>query len=62
VPIPQLAVPNWLIERLERDPSAGVTFACELVERIRETRAFNGVHLIPVGRYREVAQRLESVL
>ena len=60
--IPQLAVPSWLVERLERDPSAGVTFACELLGQIREARAFDGVHLIPVGRYREVAQRLEAVL
>jgi methylenetetrahydrofolate reductase (NADPH) len=60
--IPQLAVPNWLVERLERDPSAGVAFACDLVQQIRDTGAFDGVHLIPVGRYREVAQRLESLL
>jgi methylenetetrahydrofolate reductase (NADPH) len=60
--IPQLSVPNWLIERLDRDPSAGVAFACDLVQQIRDTGVFDGVHLIPVGRYREVAQRLESVL
>jgi methylenetetrahydrofolate reductase (NADPH) len=60
--IPQLEVPNWLVERLDRDPSAGVAFACDLVHQIRETGAFDGVHLIPVGRYREVAQRLESLL
>lgn len=59
--IPQLAVPNWLLERLDRDPSAGVAFACDLVDQIRRTGAFDGVHLIPVGRYREVAQRLESL-
>ncbi len=60
--IPQLAVPNWLVERLDRDPSAGVTFACDMVEQIREAGAFDGVHLIPVGRYRQVAQRLETLL
>lgn len=59
---PQLAVPNWLVERLEQDPSAGVSFACDMVQQIRETGAFDGVHLIPVGRFREVAQRLESIL
>jgi len=30
------------------------------VEAIRESGAFEGVHLIPVSRYREVAARLES--
>jgi 5,10-methylenetetrahydrofolate reductase len=60
--IPQLAVPNWLVERLDQEPTAGVAFACELVGQIRETAAFDGVHLIPVGRYREVAQRLEAIL
>ena len=59
--IPQLAVPSWLVERLDRDPSAGVTFACDLVRQILDSAAFDGVHLIPVGRYREVAQRLESI-
>ena len=60
--IPQLAVPNWLVERLERDPSAGIAFACDMVQEVRESGAFDGVHLIPVSRYREVAQRLESIL
>ena len=30
--------------------------------RIRETGAFDGVHLVPVARYREVAARLEQLL
>jgi 5,10-methylenetetrahydrofolate reductase len=60
--IPQLAVPNDTIDRIERDRSAGVELACELVESISESGAFDGVHLIPVSRYREVAARLEPVL
>jgi 5,10-methylenetetrahydrofolate reductase len=58
--IPGLAVPSGLIERLEHDRNAGVDAACELVERIRESGALEGVHLIPVTRYREVAARLEQ--
>jgi 5,10-methylenetetrahydrofolate reductase len=58
--IPGLAVPSDLIERLEHDRNAGVDAACELVERIRESGALEGVHLIPVTRYREVAARLEQ--
>jgi methylenetetrahydrofolate reductase (NADPH) len=60
--IPQLAVPAWLTERLERDTGAGVEFACEMVCKLRDSRAFDGVHLIPVRRYREVARRLEELL
>lgn len=60
--IPQLAVPPEVVERIERDRSAGVKIACELVEAIRESGEFDGVHLIPVSRYREVAAQLELVL
>lgn len=57
--IKQLAVPDQWIAAIERDPSAGVALACDLVEGIRESGAFDGVHLIPVSKYREVASRLE---
>lgn len=59
---PQLAVPDWLLSRLAEDPSAGVDYACDMVCRIRESDAFDGVHLIPVRRYREMAQKLEAAL
>lgn len=57
--IPGLFVPPELIERLETDRNAGVDAACDLVEGFRESGAVDGVHLIPVTRYREVAARLE---
>lgn len=57
--IPQLAVPESVISRVEADPSAGVDVACELIADIGESGAFDGVHLIPIGRYREMAARLE---
>ncbi len=56
--IPGLDVPTALVERLEHDRSAGVQAACELVAAVRDSGAFEGVHLIPVARYREVAARL----
>ena len=59
VDIPQLAVPQHVIDAVEIDPSAGVRIACELVEQIRDSSAFDGVHLIPIKRYREIASRLE---
>ncbi len=60
--IPGLTIPAALVERLERDRNAGVDAACDLVGAIRDSEAFDGVHLIPVARYREVAARLERVL
>jgi methylenetetrahydrofolate reductase (NADPH) len=60
--IPGLAVPPALVDHLGRDRNAGVDAACDLVAAIRDTGAFDGVHLIPVARYREVAARLERVL
>jgi methylenetetrahydrofolate reductase (NADPH) len=44
---------------LEVDPRAGVEFACQMVADIRDSGAFNGVHLVPVSRYREIAARLD---
>jgi 5,10-methylenetetrahydrofolate reductase len=60
--IGQLAVPESLIEALDKDPNAGVDFACDLVSEVRDSHAFDGVHVIPVARYREMAARLERLL
>jgi methylenetetrahydrofolate reductase (NADPH) len=60
--IPGLKVPEDLVARLEKDRNAGVDAACDLVVGIRDSGAFDGVHLIPVARYREVAARLERDL
>jgi 5,10-methylenetetrahydrofolate reductase len=58
--VPQLAVPPELVDALDRDPGAGVDHACRMVTEIRASGAFDGVHLIPVSRYREIAARLEA--
>jgi methylenetetrahydrofolate reductase (NADPH) len=60
--IPDIAVPPALVEGVERDPNAGIEAACELVLAIRDTGAFDGVHLVPVSRYRTMAARLETLL
>ena len=60
--IPQLAVPDPWLRAIEADPMAGVELACDLVAAIRASGAFEGVHLIPVSRYRDVASRLEARL
>jgi methylenetetrahydrofolate reductase (NADPH) len=58
--IPQLAVPPDVIDMIAGDPSAGVKIAADLVEQIRESGRFDGVHLVPVRRYREMAAHLEG--
>ena len=58
--IPQLAVPDSLVAALEADRNAGVDFACDMVAQLRDSAAFDGVHLIPVAMYRQVAARLEG--
>jgi methylenetetrahydrofolate reductase (NADPH) len=58
--IPDVVVPAEVVGRLERDPRAGVDLACDLIEAIRARGGFDGVHLIPVTRYRETAAALEA--
>jgi methylenetetrahydrofolate reductase (NADPH) len=60
--LPQLTIPDALVEAVERDRDAGVEAACEQVLKIRDSGAFQGVHLVPVSRYRQVAARLEREL
>jgi methylenetetrahydrofolate reductase (NADPH) len=57
--VPQLSVPGALVDALDQDRTAGVKAAVEMVEEIRSSGAFDGVHLIPVSRYREIAAMLE---
>jgi len=60
--VPQLAVPGAIIDQLDQDHRSGVDIACDHIKAIFESGAFDGVHLIPVNRYREIAARLESLL
>jgi methylenetetrahydrofolate reductase (NADPH) len=60
--IPELAVPHELVDLIDSDPDAGVDAACRLVSQIGNSNSFQGVHLIPVSRYRETARQLERFL
>ena len=60
--IPDIGIPDDLVAAVEQDRDAGVAAACEQVLAIRDSGAFDGVHLIPVSRYRQVAARLEREL
>ena len=56
----EIAIPATLLADLAGDRQAGVEVACTLVHQIHDSEAFDGAHLVPVGRYREVAARLEA--
>ena len=58
--IPDIRVPQQIIDKLDDDPDAGVDLACEQIEELKASGAFDGVHLVPVGKYRQVAERLRS--
>ncbi|WP_336214650.1 methylenetetrahydrofolate reductase [Nonomuraea sp. LPB2021202275-12-8] len=60
--IPAIDIPEDLIARVAADRMAGVAAACEQVLAIRDSGAFDGVHLIPVSRYRDVEPRLAAAL
>ncbi|WP_242910405.1 methylenetetrahydrofolate reductase [Actinomadura terrae] len=60
--IPDIAIPDALVQAVESDRDAGVAAACDHVMAIRDSGAFDGVHLVPVGRYRQTAARLEPLL
>jgi 5,10-methylenetetrahydrofolate reductase len=56
--IPDIRIPQQVIDKLDDDPDAGVELACEQISEIKESGAFDGVHLVPVGKFRQVASRL----
>ena len=58
--LPDVRVPDHIIDKLDDGPHVGLDLACEQIETIRESGAFDGVHLVPVGRYREMAARLQA--
>lgn len=56
--LPDVHIPRRIVDKLDDDPQMGIEIACDQIEELRESGAFDGVHLIPVGQYREVAKRL----
>ena len=53
--IPDIHIPQQIVDKLEGDPTYGVQIACEQIHQLRDTGAVDGVHLVPVTRYREIA-------
>jgi 5,10-methylenetetrahydrofolate reductase len=60
--LPDIRVPQNIIDKLDDDPEVGIDIACDQIETLRESGAFDGVHLVPVGRYREIASRLQTLI
>lgn len=58
--LPEIDVPDDLVEALEHDPDAGVHRALDLVAALQQSGAVDGVHLVPVGRYHQVATLMRS--
>lgn len=56
--IPDIRIPESLIDKLDDDPEIGIEIACEQIETLRASGTVDGVHLVPVGRFRQVAERL----
>jgi methylenetetrahydrofolate reductase (NADPH) len=59
--IPDIRVPEAIIDKLDDDPQMGLDLACEQMESIRDSGVCDGVHLIPVARFREMADRLREM-
>lgn len=57
---PQLGVPAWLVTALTADRDAGIRAAVEMVSAIKDSGAFDGVHLIGGARHRSLADRLTT--
>jgi 5,10-methylenetetrahydrofolate reductase len=56
--VKDVKIPEQLIAALDDDRGAGVDFAFKMIEEIATSRAIDGVHLVPVTRIVEVAERL----
>jgi 5,10-methylenetetrahydrofolate reductase len=58
--LPDIRIPDHIIDKLDDGKHVGLDLACEQIETIRASGAFDGVHLVPVGSYKEMAARLAT--
>ena len=59
--IPDIRIPQGVINKLDDGADVGVDLACEQIEAIRDSGAFDGVHLVPVSKYRDISERLSKM-
>jgi methylenetetrahydrofolate reductase (NADPH) len=58
--VPDVQIPESLIKALESDADAGVEHALRMVDELRQVNVVEGVHLVPVTRVVQVAERLRQ--
>jgi len=58
--IPGINIPQTIVDKLDDDPQVGLDLACDQIATIKESGMFDGVHLVPVGRFQEMAERLSG--
>ncbi len=56
--VPEVAVPESLVTALEGDRDAGVEYALSMLNDLEGAAGIDGVHLVPVTRMVQVAERL----
>jgi 5,10-methylenetetrahydrofolate reductase len=59
--LPDIRIPEHIIDKLDDGKHVGLDIACEQIEAVKSSGAFDGVHLVPVGSYREMADRLADL-
>jgi methylenetetrahydrofolate reductase (NADPH) len=59
--IPDIRIPESLVDKLEDDPDIGIEIACEQIAALEDSGAIDGVHLVPVGKFDRMAERLKEV-
>lgn len=59
--LPDIKIPEVIVDKLDDSPEVGLDLACEQIAEIRESGLFAGVHLVPVHRYRQMAERLKEI-
>ena len=59
--IPDLQVPDVWLDAIDRDPDAGVELAATLAEGIRDSGAFDGVHVVSGRRHAPASARLQGL-
>jgi methylenetetrahydrofolate reductase (NADPH) len=59
--IPDIRIPARIVDKLDDHPDVGLDLACDQIEQLKESGAFDGVHLVPVGRFKQMADRLPTL-
>lgn len=56
--VTDIEIPAALVQRLDSEPDAGVDHVVEMLAALQRGGGFAGAHVVPVSRYRQLADRL----